>query len=117
MEPKHLGSRIREIRLEQDLSVTKVAKQAGISSPHLSDIELGRRYPSPQVLKSIARELQVSDTYLSEYDQRPAIRNFKELAERDAKWSLALRTMSQRINDDTLTADVILDLLDATDAD
>src|SRR5271166_3501441 len=40
-----LGQRIHELRDKADLSLRGSAKKIGISSPFLSDIELGRRFP------------------------------------------------------------------------
>lgn len=48
---------MRITRLEKKLSLTKVANQAGISKAHLSDIELGRRFPSEKVLVKIIKAL------------------------------------------------------------
>jgi transcriptional regulator with XRE-family HTH domain len=48
-----LGQRIRELRDKADLSLRELAKKIGISSPFLSDIELGRR--SGQRLSQLAK--------------------------------------------------------------
>lgn len=41
------------------MSVRKLADQAGISNPYLSQIERGLRKPSAEILKSIARALGI----------------------------------------------------------
>ncbi|MGH9962328.1 MAG: helix-turn-helix domain-containing protein, partial [Pyrinomonadaceae bacterium] len=56
---KTLGQRIRELRDAKELSLRELAKKLEISAPFLSDIELGRRYPSDEVLASLARKLGV----------------------------------------------------------
>jgi transcriptional regulator with XRE-family HTH domain len=45
-----LGQRIHELRDEADLSLRELAKKIGVSAPFLSDIELGRRFPSEEIL-------------------------------------------------------------------
>jgi transcriptional regulator with XRE-family HTH domain len=54
-----LGSFIREQRERSALSLRKLADQAGISNPYLSQIERGLRRPSADILKSIARALSI----------------------------------------------------------
>jgi transcriptional regulator with XRE-family HTH domain len=54
-----LGQRLRELRDKADLSVRELAKRIGVSSPFLSDIELGRRFPSEEVLGKLAAALNV----------------------------------------------------------
>lgn len=45
--PNSVGETLREIRLARGLSLRKLGKLCGVSAPHLSDIEHGRRRPSP----------------------------------------------------------------------
>ena len=54
-----LGGFIREQRERIALSLRKLADQAGISNPYLSQIERGLRRPSADILKSIARALSI----------------------------------------------------------
>src|SRR5260370_42315585 len=53
-----LGQRIHELRDKADLSLRGLAKRIGISSPFLSDIELGRRFPSEEILAKLAGALE-----------------------------------------------------------
>src|SRR3954454_12141982 len=55
-----LGSQIRAIRRQQDLSVSDLASAAGISNGMLSKIENGGISPSLATLQAIAGVLQVS---------------------------------------------------------
>ena len=55
-----LGQRLRELRDKVSLSLRKLADQIGISAPFLSDIELGRRFPSEEILAKLAGALEVS---------------------------------------------------------
>ncbi len=55
-----VGTFIREQREKSAMSLRKLADQAGISNPYLSQIERGLRRPSADILKSIARALSIS---------------------------------------------------------
>ncbi len=54
-----LGAFIREQRENSAMSLRKLAEQAGVSNPYLSQIERGLRKPSAEILKAIARALQI----------------------------------------------------------
>ena len=60
MKVRELGSYIREQRKSASLSLRKLAKQAGVSNPYLSQIERGLRRPSAEILQAIAKALQIS---------------------------------------------------------
>ena len=47
---KTFGEQIRELREKKDLSVRELAKRIKVTPPFLSDVELGRRHPSEDVL-------------------------------------------------------------------
>jgi len=60
-EPLHeLGEFIRTQRERSAMSVRKLAEQAGISNPYLSQIERGLRRPSADIVKSLAGALSIS---------------------------------------------------------
>jgi transcriptional regulator with XRE-family HTH domain len=61
-ESKHsdLGEFIRQQRERANLSLRRLADQAGISNPYLSQIERGIRKPSAEILKSLSRALEIS---------------------------------------------------------
>lgn len=61
-----LGTFIKEHRTRSAMSVRKLADQAGISNPYLSQIERGLRKPSAEILKSLARALEISTETLYE---------------------------------------------------
>jgi transcriptional regulator with XRE-family HTH domain len=50
---------LRVIRQRSGLSISVLASQAGISQPHLSNIESGRRQASPAVVRRLAAALKV----------------------------------------------------------
>ena len=55
-----LGDYIREQREGAAISVRRLAQDAGVSNPYLSQIERGLRKPSAEVLQQIAKGLRIS---------------------------------------------------------
>ena len=98
-----LGQRIRELREARDLSLRELAKKLGCSAAFLSDIELGRRYPSDKNLRDLARLLATSFDELKAHDTRPPIEEIKRLTATDPRYAVAFRTMiDQRPSPDEL---------------
>ena len=56
---KKIGARIRQIRIERDLSQEALAFDAGLAVNSIATIERGEANPSVAVLLSIARVLKV----------------------------------------------------------
>lgn len=54
-----LGNRIRDARLEADLTQEKLALRAGVDRTTLQDAELGKRDPKFSLLLRLARALNV----------------------------------------------------------
>jgi transcriptional regulator with XRE-family HTH domain len=52
-----IGSALRRIRLDRELTLRTVADSARISMPYLSEIERGRKEPSSEILEVICRAL------------------------------------------------------------
>jgi transcriptional regulator with XRE-family HTH domain len=104
---KVLGDRIRELRDERDLSVRELAKKIGVSAPFLSDVELGRRHPSDDVLASIARALGTTFEELRKHDARAPVQELRRLAADDPAMGFALR----RVVDEGVSADELLEFL------
>jgi transcriptional regulator with XRE-family HTH domain len=59
-----IGSFIRSLREEAQVSLRQLAQLAGVSNPYLSQIERGLRNPSAEVLGQIAKALRVSSEAL-----------------------------------------------------
>ena len=55
-----VGDYIREQREAAALSVRRLAQDAGVSNPYLSQVERGLRKPSAEVLQQIAKALRIS---------------------------------------------------------
>ncbi len=92
-----LGQRIHELRDKADLSLRGLAKRIGISSPFLSDIELGRRFPSEEILAKLAGALNVPLEDLKQYDTRAPIADLKRLMDSDPKLGFAFRTAVEKV--------------------
>ena len=91
---KTLGQRIRELRDEKDFSLREFAdKLGGVSAAHISDIELGRRYPSDELLKKMADKLDTTVDDLRSYDSRAPVEDLKRMSESDATFGFALRKL------------------------
>lgn len=89
---KTLGERIRELREEKDLSLRELAKKVGgLSAAFLSDVELGRRYPSDKVLADMARALGTTVEELRRYDTRPPVDEIKRLSTANPTYGFAFR--------------------------
>lgn len=101
---KTLGQRIRQLREEEDLSLRELARKLGVSAAFLSDVELGRRYPSDRTLARIARVLGTALEGLQEYDTRPPLDELRRLAAQDPAYGLAFR----RVIDSKVSPDALL---------
>lgn len=87
-----LGTRIRALREAMDLSLREFARKLDETSPaHVSDIELGRRYPSDKLLEMMAKVLKVSFAELQQLDARPPVDELRRRGELDPKLGFALR--------------------------
>ena len=103
-----LGQRLHELRDKADLSLRELAKKVGISSPFLSDIELGRRFPSEEILAKLAAALKVSLEDLKQYDNREPIADLKRLMDSDPKLGFAFRTAVEKVKSGELTAEELI---------
>ena len=88
-----LGEFIKAQREMGKISMRRLADQAGVSNPYLSQVERGLRKPSAEILASIARGLKISAETLYEQagildrrsgnpDTVAAIRSDEALSER-----------------------------------
>jgi|ERR1700687_1617505 len=89
-----LGQRIRELREKKDLSLREFAKHLGdLSAAFLSDVELGRRYPSDSVLVSMAKILGTTEEDLRKYDSRAPVEEIKQRSSSDPAFGFAMRKL------------------------
>lgn len=105
---KTLGQHIRELREKKDISLREFAKNLGnLSAAFVSDVELGRRYPSEDVLAKMAHILGTSVSELKKFDSRPPVEELKRLAASDPTFGFALRKVVEK----QVSAEDLLDLL------
>lgn len=100
-----LGQRLRGLRARAGLSLREVAKAAKISAPFLSDVELGRRFPTNETLALIAQKLKASADELKKHDHRSAFVDLKRLAEGSPGVAAAVRALVDQVQSGRLTAD------------
>jgi transcriptional regulator with XRE-family HTH domain len=100
-----MGQRLREMREHAGLSLREVAKAAKISAPFLSDVELGRRFPTNETLALIAQKLRASADDLKKHDHRSALANLKRLAEGSPSLAAAVRALVDQVESGNLTPD------------
>jgi transcriptional regulator with XRE-family HTH domain len=91
-----LGQYIRELRDKRDISLREFAKKLECSAAFLSDIELGRRYPSDKILTDIATLLGVSVEELKARDVRAPLEELKRLTATDPRYAFAFRTVIEK---------------------
>jgi transcriptional regulator with XRE-family HTH domain len=105
---KTLGQKIRELREEKDLSLRELARKLGVTAAFLSDIELGRRYPSDKVLSDMAKELGTSLENLRSHDTRAPVDDLRRLASSNPLYGIAFR----KVIDKGITPEQLLRLAD-----
>lgn len=99
-----LGAFVRRIRDERDMSLREFARRIDCTPPFVSDLEHGRRHPSYEVLKVIAKVLSVSEDELRKRDVRAPIDDIKRVTQADPKFAMAFRT----VIDKNISADDLL---------
>ena len=90
---KNLGERIRELREAKDMSLRELATTIEVSPAFMSDVELGRRYPSDKHLIALAAALGTSPEDLSQYDTRPPLQEFRRMTVSNPEYGFAFRKM------------------------
>ena len=117
MKTQSLGEFIRAKRDESDISLRELARQIEVSPPFLSDIELGRRYPSEPVLQKIATCLKVPIEVLQQYDPRGSFNELKRLIAAEPKLSFAFRTAVEDVRQGRMTVDDLTKKLSSKDGE
>ena len=104
-----IGAYIRQRREARKISLRDLATRLDLSPSYISDIELGRRYPSEEVLKKIAVALGESVSTLRAQDDRAPLDEIKRITETDPRFAAALRVLI----DKKITGDDLLNILEA----
>ena len=102
-----LGEYIRFLRERKDNSLRELAKKLEITPAFLSDVELGRRNPSDEVLRNIARLLDTTVDDLRAHDTRAPLEAIKRLAASDPSYGLAFR----QVVEGKITPQELMDLV------
>jgi transcriptional regulator with XRE-family HTH domain len=70
-----IGSRIKAMRLARRLSLTELARRAGVSKSFVSQVERGQANPSVETIRDIALALEVPlfSLFLEEHDPKGAL--------------------------------------------
>lgn len=102
-----LGQKIKELRDTADLSLRELAKILDVSAPFLSDVELGRRFPSDDVLAALAKALKVPLEELRQYDSRQPVADLKKMIESNPGLGFAFRTVVEDMKDGKLTPEAL----------
>ncbi|MFN2397821.1 MAG: helix-turn-helix domain-containing protein [Gemmatimonadaceae bacterium] len=108
---KTFGERLRELREGKDLSLRELARVLTVSAAFLSDVELGRRYPSDELLAKIAKRLQTSVDDLKTYDTRAPLDDLRRLAAANPIYGVAMRRIVERIDDEDMSPEELLKLI------
>ena len=90
-EQTPLGTHLRELRERKDISLRELAKNIGCSPAFLSDVELGRRFPTDEMFARIAKALGTSVTALKEHDTRPPVEDIRKRTQSDPQYAYLLR--------------------------
>lgn len=64
MNQNHMGTRIRNLRLERGMTQENVANGIGISRTCMANYETGKRHPDPLILRRLSQLLGVSVEFL-----------------------------------------------------
>jgi transcriptional regulator with XRE-family HTH domain len=100
-----LGEFIRKKRDEADLSLRELARRLEITAPYLSDIELGRRFPSDAVRAKIASFLNIPIAELEKFDTRSSITDLKRFLNMSPSLGVAFRNAVDDVNEGKMSLD------------
>ena len=107
------GSKLREEREKKNISLRELAKKIGVSGAFLSDIELGRRFPSHDKIELLAKEIGIPIEELAQYDFRDEAESIRRMMFADPKAGMAFRSLKEKLSNGENPAR-ILERLDDT---
>lgn len=83
------------------MSLRELSNKVGdASAAFLSDVELGRRYPSEKTLTNLAAALGTTLDDLQKYDSRAPVDEFKRIAQSNPALGFAFRKMAEMPQED-----------------
>jgi transcriptional regulator with XRE-family HTH domain len=74
IEEKHIGERIKRLRLRKSMGLVELGRQAGLSASFLSQLETGRVVPTLRNLSRIAMVFSKDLAYFFENEPQPLFR-------------------------------------------
>ena len=108
---KTFGERLRELREAKDFSLRELAREVNVSAAFMSDVELGRRYPSEELLTKIAKRLQTTAEDLQTYDTRAPLDDMRRLAAANPAYGIAMRRIVERVDGNDISPEELLKLI------
>jgi transcriptional regulator with XRE-family HTH domain len=97
--PRTLGQAVKGLRLKAGLSLRELAEKTKVTAPFLSDVELGRRFPSEEKLVELASALGVELAQLQKFDFRETAADVKKFLEQNPAYGFAFRTALNQAQD------------------
>lgn len=97
MNTTSFGTYLRQIREQKNISLRELAKKIGVSGAFLSDIELGRRFPSSDKIELLAKEIGVPLEELQQYDFRNEAEAIRQMMFADPNAGMAFRTLKNAL--------------------
>ena len=107
MDKLTFGEKIRQLREAKDASLREIAASIKVSAAFLSDVELGRRFPSEDTLVLLAGKLGVEADELRKYDFREEAENIRKMMFSDPDAGMAFRTVAERIKGGLTHAEIV----------
>lgn len=104
---KTFGERLRELRDGKDFSLRELAAKIDVSAAFLSDVELGRRFPSEDKLALLAKELGVDIEELRRHDFRDEAESIKKMMFASPAAGLAFRSVAQQLKNGTSPEEIL----------
>ncbi|MPZ29549.1 MAG: helix-turn-helix domain-containing protein [Rhodospirillales bacterium] len=93
---KTLGQYLRELRDAKDISLREFAQMLELSATFVSDIELGKRHPSDDVLAKMGKILGVSLAQLKKHDTRPPVDEMRKITASNPGYAFAFRQVMEK---------------------
>lgn len=76
---KQIGTRIKELRLKNNLLQSELAEKVGIAVKHQSCIETGRNFPSAELFEKYAKAFNIDVSELLSYKPMTSLKSRKDL--------------------------------------
>lgn len=95
------GGNLRELREKNGISLRVLAKKIGVSAAFLSDIELGRRFPSDDRIEMLAKEIGVTVEDLKKFDFRDEAEEIRQMMFSNPGAGMLFRTVRNKLQSGT----------------